>query len=806
MNQISETPANAHSIDGWNLVAMMQHLSRLHWKNSVFLPHQSVLRLIPACVIGCFALISSCHSASAADWTKLSLGYQSVGKVGKWLPVHAAAANLPVAANVELRAEFSDPRGDTCRQTLATGAVSNDGTIALRGFVKCGRLAGTGTVSLVAESGEVLCRKSISHGEDLEPETPSPEVQSVLQLFKLDVPLLMTIGTVAGVDELLRNADLISENRPILKGISVPHLADMPDDVAGLDAVNILILSDEFATSDRQTKAIQQWVRTGGRLLVTTGASAPLLLESNLGQWLNGYFEISPTTTLIRNLTALQSFVPGASRLETNRRAVPMAVLQSTQSLVEVDTLNGPIISSQSIGAGVVSIVAIALNQRPVNSWNSLPQLYEVLFFGEKLSRKAGVSSRSSRISQSGISDLATQMMSVIDASPESGRWSTWSIMAMTVGWLLLIGPIDYYLVTFILKRPHLTWVTFPLLIIAGVAGTVWGLGTNSKIQLNELNIVDISNDGKSSHIDTKSWLSISSPQTMKAVLQANPTRIASADNACTLMWSGRPEDVYGGMYRTGGIGLSRQTYMHATKKPNTLTGMPLLTDGSRQMLVDWHSVSEKPLIEADLVVSGFGLLNGTFSHNLPFAFSDFVIMHGNRVYRMNGEEEGSTTLEPGEIWDSRSDLVSASDLKGFLNGSRLVKTSESQTNRGSTQQITPYNARSQDIQYMLTMATFYDVAGGVKYVGLSQDLLGHMELSDTIRLNHAVAIGIIDTPVTSLSMNDSEVQITKSNTFVRLLLPVKRRPSEKLAQTEEELRKAEEEAAKNSDDTTDKK
>ena len=83
-------------------------------------------------------------------------------------------------------------------------------------------------------------------------------------------------------------------------------------------------------------------------------------------------------------------------------------------------------------------------------------------------------------------------MMSVIDAEPELGSWSTWSIMAMMVGWLILIGPVDYYLVTNILKRPHLTWVTFPLMIAGGVFATVWALGTNSTIQLNQLSFVDI--------------------------------------------------------------------------------------------------------------------------------------------------------------------------------------------------------------------------------------------------------------------------------------------------------------------------
>ncbi|MFY9256561.1 MAG: hypothetical protein WAO83_24115 [Fuerstiella sp.] len=756
----------------------------------MFLLPNSASRLIYSLTIGCLALFAVADTTSAGEWNSLELGYQGIAKVGKWLPVRATASNLTGGETVELVADFADPRGDTCRQILAKGTVEKDGTIALNGLACCGRLAGTGSVFIVAESGKVLCRKSIAHGEDVSPDDPDIAIQNRLKLYKLDVPLLMSVGKPAGVEELLRNADVISENRPILEGATISSLSEFPEDARGLDAIDFLLLSDSFATTDAQAETLKQWVRDGGRLLVTTGDNVKELSESAIGQWLNTYFEILPEPVSIRSLTSLQSYVSGGSRLETNRRTVPMAILQSGQSIREVDSLNGPIISTQSVGTGLVTMVAVDLNKPPVSVWNSLPQLYEILLFGEKLTRKTGVSSRSSRISQSGISDVSTQMMATIDAVPESGTWSTWSIMAMMVGWLILIGPVDYYLVTRILKKPHLTWVTFPILIVGGVAGTVWALGTNTTTQLNELHIVDVTADGDRSFLDVKSWMSISSPQTMKAEITATPASLESNGESCSLMWSGRPEDVYGGMYRTGGIGLSRQTYTHSDDQQNTLTGIPLLTDGSRQLFAEWHSASKEPLIKTNLNVSGFGLLDGTFTHNLPFPISDFMVMHGNRVYRMTNSG-GELVLEPGQIWDSKSSSVAASDLKGFLNGSRLVKVNSTDSNRGTSQEITPYNAKSTDLQYMLTMATFYNVAGGVNYVGLSQDLLNRMELSDTIRLNHAVAIGVIDAPATSLSMNGTKIPVTNSKTFVRLLLPVSRRPSEKLAPTEEDAKKA---------------
>ena len=74
-------------------------------------------------------------------------------------------------------------------------------------------------------------------------------------------------------------------------------------------------------------------------------------------------------------------------------------------------------------------------------------------------------------------------------------------------------------------------------------------------------------------------------------------------------------------------------------------------------------------------------------------------------------------------------------------------------------------------------MASFYDIAGGSKYVGLSQEYLRTAELSDTIKLNHAVLIGTTQTPATALSVDGRKLAATESTTVVRFLLPVNRRP-----------------------------
>jgi hypothetical protein len=95
---------------------------------------------------------------------------------------------------------------------------------------------------------------------------------------------------------------------------------------------------------------------------------------------------------------------------------------------------------------------------------------------------------------------------------------------------------------------------------------------------------------------------------------------------------------------------------------------------------------------------------------------------------------------------------------------------------------VTQYDAKSKDPVYVITMATFYDAAGGSKYVGLSNSVLGDVELSDTIRKNHAVLIGTADVPATNLAIGEIDQSASQSKTIVRLLLPLDRRPATGLA------------------------
>ncbi len=74
------------------------------------------------------------------------------------------------------------------------------------------------------------------------------------------------------------------------------------------------------------------------------------------------------------------------------------------------------------------------------------------------------------------MSDLGTQLQAVYDAISPETRWSSWQIMSMMALYVLIIGPLDYVVVVLLLKRAHLTWITFPLTWVSDVFSLADGI------------------------------------------------------------------------------------------------------------------------------------------------------------------------------------------------------------------------------------------------------------------------------------------------------------------------------------------
>jgi hypothetical protein len=437
------------------------------------------------------------------------------------------------------------------------------------------------------------------------------------------------------------------------------------------------------------------------------------------------------------------------------------------------------------MGAGFVTFVALDLNAKPLNRWLALSQLYEILLFNRLRDTSTEQTSRAGRISSSGVTDLSTQLANVSDAIPAAERWSSWHAMLMMVVYLVIIGPLDYLLVVRLLRRPKMTWLTFPLLVAISCGLTFWwSSGQRATATVRELSLLDVSQDRARQTIHARTWSSLSTSDSRYAAVNAVPLPTVAGQtlnvSEQTLTWHGRAEDVYGGLYRAGGAGLGQKVSRRTEIGDAQFTSVPLMVDGSQAFIAEsFAEVGQLPAFESNLEMPPSGLLEGTFVHHLPVAIKDWAIVFGNRVYLPSQKaDEKFRQIEPDQPWSRGSGGVRVSEVRDFLRGVRLVPRERKKgdtTSSAVTQIQSFYNTGGSNPLDILLMVSMYNLAGGEVYVRLQDDYLRKDEVSDTVQLNTAMLIGSVDLPLTQLQLDGQTIAPQTTQTVVRFFLPVTR-------------------------------
>lgn len=721
----------------------------------------------------------------------LIVGIGNSGRVGSWIPVRIKANGLKPESTARLTVTASDAKGDDCINVAASGVVNSSGEIGLEGVFQPGRLDGTVVVQLVDDANTTLWTHTIAVTEEAPTadESASAEINGSNLPLKLQVvrhsPLtVMTVGQTPGLTELVPIYEARDTTRGTLSHFVATSFDSLPNSRRGYDSIDIIVLNSEYDLNVTQAEAIQNWVMAGGHLIVSGGDSLPKLLSSSAGPWIKSLFGLQEQLVRSQDLSALQNFVIGANQLQTNRKDVSIIQVSSKQPDAVVDSINGPLISRNTAGAGQVTLISVDLNQDPVKNWLSLPQLYEMLLFGRLSADTEEQFGHQQMISSTGVTDLATQLAVVSDAIPPEERWTSWQAMLLMVVLLAMVGPLDYLVAVKLLNRPRMTWFTFPAIVTLACGFTWWNSFSGRPPEVvRAVHLLDVGQSGSRQTVRTRSWSSLSTTDSRFAKVSKNNLsvrdglKLAKVDDSFT--WHGRAEDVYGGLYRPGGAGLGKVSSRRTDGEVPGYESLPLLADGSQSFVAEsMGDANDQSVFESQLKMGPGGLLEGSFVHHLNVPIRNWVIAYGSRIYRPSTKsDESELEIKPGTTWNRESGKVRISEIRDFLKGIRAVENTgpKKAAESNMTQVQTPYDASSSDPQDILTMVSLYQIAGGEAYVKLSNDALRRDELSDSIPLNMAMLIGVVDLPLTELVVDDQIVPAAKSQTVVRLMMPVDR-------------------------------
>ncbi len=720
-------------------------------------------------------LLATVRLPAEENALSVRVGFDQSFQVGQWTPIVVENASADAHACEVI---VVDPDGVGVSHRLAR-QVSDSSNTATRwiGVVRSGRLFdGLEVRVLNADQIPIQHRKILvpNHHRDLLAKGASIGTfdDSVRNDFtfcfpmRQSQPVWLEIGTA---NELLESVASIHA----IRSETLPSAVETP---WALDGVDGIWLTSRVALSDSARVELERWLRRGGHLVLAITTDSDEFEETPWSRLLKGIVEARgrSRTTDLSGIEALT--VQGRKILGTNRTPVPVTTLSRSEGLIMASCLEGPLLTRSCFGFGLVTVIGVDPSVPPISRWDGRSNFIKRLLLPSNETESAKVPARSS-LSQSGITDLASQWRAAAIQFPEIERPTLWGILGLLLVYAAVIGPLDYFLVHKLLKRPHWTWASLPLLVAVASVGTVWlaRAANGDAAKLTQLDVVDI--DASRQEVIARSWATAYSTENARWKVETLPARLTAQQPQRILSWLGFPENASGGMYRDSGFDIGHAVAQSAADR-SFLGELPIAQWSSKSLTSETIWIAESPLIESELTSSAAGALDGRVLHHLPFELRDWVIVFDKWIYYPHPRlGEAATVWPANQPWTPKDDRNYGRELRGFL---QRVTATRKQSKKGSTLEDVliekeRYNPLSLDPADILQMMTLHEAAGGKSYTGLDHQSLHAFDVTPLLSLDRAIVIARVAEPTTAWQFNGKARLPTRHDSFVRILLPVRR-------------------------------
>lgn len=732
-------------------------------------------------------------AAQAGDSERLTvqdveIGFGGMYRVGEWTSLRFT---LVSPQNLTAHCTVTVPDADDNATVLPLPAAELQAGVAQRmeTCFKTGRMVGDLEIAVRSADGQALPLWKHRAGSDRQDVFPEG--------LRLEVPVIVGLGNPSGFDSGLRlktdGGDAVDS-----RYVNLDSPSRLPTDWRAYQSLTAFVLSIPPSAAGtpgllsqirpEQYAALETWVRMGGHLIIATASETGAYIASPLAKWV-------PIKLLG------QSQARQLDRLEVfSGRSAPLSFL-GTVSIAQigpldrrsvlVETLAGPILVRVPVAFGRVTFLGLDLDRPPLSTWSGLPGVCEKLVQEQRGLTKQEKNERTQLV-RLGISDLASQMNAAQEDFKQVRRLSYWGVLLLILCYLAVIGPLDYFLVHRWLKRPELTWLTFPLLVLLGGGISVWGATrlNGRQLAVNVTDLVDV--DGETGLVRGQSWITPYSPETRRYATSVsvipfgtigaaepqsaagNPTASSpeaspAAPTDLNLSWMGIPENTVGGLYRPVGFSVTGRSYDYG-RAPDGIDNLPLEQWSTKPLFATWRQ-SSPDLVESRLESTGPGRLSGSLAHHLSVPLEEFLLVYDGRVYLPQGRLKN---LAPYLDWQPVGPQGQQRDLRSYLTGATATRVEKSTMHTEIHFHVEPYNPLSHARTDLVRMLTFHSVSGGASYTGLKQGALRNLELTPLMALSRAFLVGRVAAPATRLTIDGQPYTAADQATYVRFVLPVK--------------------------------
>ena len=695
-------------------------------------------------------------------------GASGIYKVGTWTPVWIDLKAGPSRFEGVLELTAPDDNGTPTVIRRAVNVAANDlATVAM--FVRPG-----------ARSSE-LNLKARAEGR-IKAEWVSGTVDSVGG----DTGIVVAAGQPVGLSEIADLPKYVANPGAIGGAVLVTTLRPrdgFPSRWYGFDAADAVVLdtndADTMARVANQSRALREWVRQGGHLVISVGQNWQAVKDSPLEPLLPGVpagrIELTDPGLIDQFAgTGNKPIIPADSRTKLlvtkfedweSRGGIPLA----SSSLTPL-VLRGP------HGFGRVTIVGLDVDQKPFASWDD-----KKLFWDKVLDlRGRGGEADATPVYRVAGSDLSAALNASLQRFP--------GVRLVPFGWvaffvflyILLIGPGDYLFLRKVVKRMEYTWITFPLIVltVSGVAYAAAYYLKGTELRINKVDAVDV--DQADGLVRGTTWLTLFSPQNRDYDLgitplppEAEPATdpLAPADAKPPVAvetitsWFGNPDSPFGG---GGQMSLGVGGYGYAPmSEPEEVRGVRVPIWSTKSFTGRWSAPAGEPLIASDLVPDGPDRVRGTLTNTSKRVMKNAVLFFGRYVYLVGDLAPGaSATLGEAQTLPSYMDGVTrttASSSVNYYNGQPVAQGDDA-----SAEAERPDLVRS---------ILFHDGLGS-KGEAIPNVALKSLDLTAQLDLRRPMLVSEIDGPAAQmrLSGNSNPPKVIQT-TLLRVILKLSEDP-----------------------------
>jgi hypothetical protein len=591
-------------------------------------------------------------------------------KAGAWTPVYInLKAGKAGAGRGQVIVETADSDDVRNRYSVPLPAGLTPGEVVpIVGYTKPGH-ADSDVVISVQVDGQEVARHEESY-----------------QAMGLDQYLYVTLGShLPSMRQALVAAANANQPEPDKDPMSntgacrLAHIDDiqqMPTRWYAYEAVDLVFLSTGGTDREsgflkqmvdrgekRRWEALAEWVRRGGRLIISLGSNQDLVMKADALEAIRELLPVTSTGTVelphAREINKWTSFFGKGGEKDAAFPKVEIAKLElkpgrESDPQMEVKQDGHFLVVRGAYGLGRVTVAAFDLDQEPFTSWDPKGQIkfWDALRVerkpvpgqgqeGNQPMQAFGPRNRGFGVPDESENDLASQLEMNLEQFDDVPVISFGWVALFILLYILVVGPLDYFFLKKVVKRLELTWITFPAVVITisviAYFTAYWLKGNDQKI--NKVDLVDI--DLETQQVYGSTWFTIFSPriQNYTIGLEPAPTDWAPAgapgqqDNSVVLSWLGRPETGWGGYGRQRSQGLFHRAYDYA-EDAHGLTGVPIPVWSTKSFTATWEAPLDRarPLVEIDAHVIKEGKVlkpSGTITSHLPVALEDVVVFPG---------------------------------------------------------------------------------------------------------------------------------------------------------------------------------